>query len=234
MKDSGNAAFRDIRACVFDAYGTLFNTASAASRFRDELGGKLDHLNSLWREKQLQYTWLRTLQNAYVDFSQVTGDALDFAMDRLELKNARLRDGLMARYLELEVFPDVIETLTRLKKAGMKTAILSNGSLSMLRSMVEYNGIRHLLDNIFSAEEVGVFKPHPKIYALAGERLGSEPRALLFHSANAWDAYAAAAFGMRVVWCNRGGQQAERLPGRPDIEVKSLAEVPAILTEGWS
>jgi 2-haloacid dehalogenase len=226
-----NAAFRDVRACVFDAYGTLFDHSSAALRFRDDLGDKIDRLNSIWREKQLQYTWLRTLQDAYVDFWQVTGDALDFAMDSLELRNARLRDRLMSQYLELEIFPDVKGTLTLLKEAGMKTAILSNGSSSMLRSMVEYNSIGHLFDGIFSAEEVGVFKPHPKIYALAGERLGTDPRALLFHSANAWDAYAASAFGMRVVWCNRYGLRKERLPGTPELEVKSLAEVPAIISK---
>jgi 2-haloacid dehalogenase len=224
-----NAAFRDVRACVFDAYGTLFDHSSAALRFRDDLGDKIDRLNSIWREKQLQYTWLRTLQDAYVDFWQVTGDALDFAMESLELKDSALRERLMAMYLELEIFPEVRATVTRLRESGFKTAILSNGSPSMLQAIVEHNGIGHLLDGVFSVEEAGVYKPHPSTYALAGERLGLDRRAILFVSANAWDAYAASAFGMRVAWCNRYRQRRERLPGKPDCELQSLTELPAII-----
>ena len=119
--------------------------------------------------------------------------------------------------------------LARLRASGLKTAILSNGSPSMLRALVEHNGIDHLLDGVFSVEEAGVYKPHAKVYGLAAQRLGLDRSAISFQSANAWDAYAASAFGMRVVWCNRYGQRPERLPGRPDFEVKSLAELPAIV-----
>jgi 2-haloacid dehalogenase len=221
--------FQGIQACVFDAYGTLFDYASAASRCRDALGNKFDRLSSLWREKQLQYTWLRALQGEHADFWQVTGDALDFAMDSLELQDDRLRDRLMALYLELETFPEVRDTLTRLRAHGLKTVILSNGSPSMLRSLVEHNKMDHLLDGVFSIEEVGVYKPHPKAYGLACERLGLDRRTILFQSANAWDAFAASAFGMRVAWCNRYGQRPERLPGRPDVVVQSLSELLAII-----
>ena len=224
-----NPPLQNIQACVFDAYGTLFDYASAASRCRDALGDKFDRLTVLWREKQLQYTWLRAIQGAHADFWQVTGDALEFAMDSLELKDVQLRDRLMAMYLELEIFPEVTATLTRLKASGYKTAILSNGSPSMLRAIVGHNGIDGLLDGVFSVEEAGIYKPHPKTYALAGERLGLDRRAILFVSANAWDAFAASAFGMRVVWCNRYRQRPEKLPGNPDFEVQSLAELPGIV-----
>jgi 2-haloacid dehalogenase len=218
---------QNIQACVFDAYGTLFDYASAASRCRDALGDKFDRLTALWREKQLQYTWLRAVQGAHADFWQVTGDALDFAMESLELHDAMLRDRLMAMYLELETFPEVKSTLTRLKASGLKTAILSNGSPSMLQALVGHNGIGDLLDGVFSIEEAGVYKPHPKTYAMAAEHLGMDRRAILFVSANAWDAYAASAFGMRVAWCNRYRQRRERLPGNPDCELESLIELPA-------
>jgi 2-haloacid dehalogenase len=214
---------------VFDAYGTLFDYGSAAERCRDALGQKLALLTSLWREKQLQYTWLRALQERHADFWQVTGDALDFAMETLGIDDRALRDRLMDLYLRLDAFPEVPGMLAHLKKAGLKTAILSNGSPGMLRAAVESARIGHLLDAVLSVEEVGVYKPHPKVYRLAVERLGIDPAAISFQSSNAWDAYAAAAFGMQVVWCNRYGQRAERLPGKPQREVKSLAELPALV-----
>ena len=213
-----------IRACVFDAYGTLFDYASAASHCRDILGGRLDKLNALWREKQLQYTWLREIQGRHADFWQVTGDALDFAMESLGIVTPTLRERLMHLYLTLDTFPEVSRTLASLKAAGFKIAILSNGSPTMLSAAVEGSGIAHLLDAVLSVEEVGAYKPHPSVYRLAGERLGIAANAIVFSSSNAWDAYAASAFGMRVVWCNRYGQKPERLPGNPDREIKSLEE----------
>ena len=218
-----------IRACVFDAYGTLFDYASAAAGCRDALGDKLDRLTALWREKQLQYSWLRALQDRHADFWQVTGDALDFAMETLDLGNPTLRSRLMELYLTLGVFPEVPAMLARLKAAGLQTAILSNGSPAMLRSAVEGARIGHLLDAVLSVEEAGVYKPHPKVYQLAVDRLGVPSGAIAFQSSNAWDAHAASAFGMRVVWCNRYGQRAERLPGKPDREIRSLAELPALV-----
>ncbi len=218
-----------IHACVFDAYGTLFDYASAAAGCRDVLGDKLGPLNTLWREKQLQYTWLRALQGKHADFWQVTGDALDFALETLGIGNAALRTRLMNLYLTLDAFPEVPAMLERLKAAGLKTAILSNGSPQMLEAAVENAKIGDLLDTVLSVEVVGVYKPHPKVYQLAVDRLGIEANAIAFQSSNAWDAYAASAFGMRVVWCNRYGQRPERLPGRPDREVKSLADLPALV-----
>jgi len=218
-----------IRACVFDAYGTLFDYTSAAAHCLDLLGSKFERLNALWREKQLQYTWLRSLQGQYVDFWHVTGDALDFALETLEIHDVTLHDRLMNLYLTLDVFPEVPSMLERLKASGIRTAILSNGSAAMLDAVVRNAKIDRLLDAVLSVDAVEIYKPHPNVYRLASDRLGIEARAISFQSSNAWDAYAASAFGMRVVWCNRYGQRPERLPGAPDREVRSLAELPALL-----
>lgn len=222
-------ALSGIRACVFDAYGTLFDYASAAAACRDALGDKLGPLNTLWRDKQLQYTWLRALENRHADFRQVTGDALDFALETLGIDDAGLRERLMNLYLTLDAFPEVPQMLEKLKRAGLKTAILSNGTPDMLDAAVKNAKIGHLLDAVLSVEAVGIYKPHPKVYRFAADRLGAEPAAISFQSSNAWDAYAASAFGMRVIWCNRYGQRAERLPGKPDREIATLAELPALV-----
>ncbi len=224
-----NVPLVGVKACVFDAYGTLFDFASAAKGCRDVLGDGIDKLTALWREKQLQYTWLRALQGRHADFWQVTGDALDFALETLGVEKPGLRDRLMRLYLTLDAFPEVPDVLARLKKAGLKTAILSNGSPAMLDAAVKAAGLDALLDAVLSVEAVGVYKPHPKVYQLAVDRLGIPAAAIAFQSSNAWDAYAASAFGMQVVWCNRYGQRPERLPGVPDRVVSSLAELPALV-----
>jgi 2-haloacid dehalogenase len=217
------------RACVFDAYGTLFDFASAAAGCADVLGDKAAAVTALWRDKQLQYTWLRGLQGRHADFWQVTGEALDFTLETLGIGDARLRDRLMDLYLTLDCFPEVPQVLRRLKEAGFVTAILSNGSPSMLADAVAGANLENLLDHVLSVEEVGVFKPHASVYQLAVDRLGVPASAISFQSSNAWDAYAASAFGMRVVWCNRYGQRRERLPGAPDREIRSLADLPRLL-----
>jgi 2-haloacid dehalogenase len=218
-----------VQACVFDAYGTLFDFASAAARCRSVPADRMTALTSLWRDKQLQYTWLRGLQGRHADFWQVTGDALDFALETLALSGPGQRDELMSLYRTLECFPEVPRMLARLKADGFVTAVLSNGSREMLADAVANSGLATLLDHVLSVEEVGVFKPHPSVYRLAVDRLGVPADAIAFQSSNAWDAYAASAFGMRVVWCNRYGQRRERLPGAPDREIRSLAELPALL-----
>jgi len=224
-----NAPLAGVQACVFDAYGTLFDFASAARGCSDVLGDAIEKLTALWRDKQLQYTWLRAVQGRHADFWQVTGDALDFALETLAIEKSGLRDRLMKLYLTLEPFPEVPEVLRRLKTAGLRTAILSNGSPMMLDAAVRESGLSTLLDAVLSVESVGVYKPHPKVYQLAVDRLGTPAAAIAFQSSNAWDAYAASAFGMQVVWCNRYGQRPERLPGKPDRMVRSLAELPALV-----
>ena len=223
------AKLGEIRACVFDAYGTLFDFASATRGCRDLLGDDLDGLTAVWRDKQLQYTWLRAIQGKHVDFWQVTGDALDFALDTLKLDRPELRDRLMQLYLTLDTFPEVPDVLRRLKTAGIRTAILSNGSPTMLDLVVRNAGIEGLFDFILSVEEVGVYKPNPKVYRLAVDRLGIHAPQISFQSSNSWDAYAASSFGMTVVWCNRYRQRQERLPGRPNCELETLSGLPELL-----
>jgi 2-haloacid dehalogenase len=228
--ESGNMApLRGVRACVFDAYGTLFDFAAATRQCRDVLGDNIDRLTTLWRDKQPQYTWLRAAHGLHADFWQVTGDALDFSLETLNLNSPGLRDRLMALYLALDTFREVRDVLSKLKVAGLRTAILSNGSPTMLAAVVKAATLGTLLDEVLSVEEVGVYKPHWKVYQLAVNRLGIPASAISFQSSNAWDAYAASAFGMQVVWCNRYGQRRERLPGSPDREIKSLAELPALV-----
>jgi 2-haloacid dehalogenase len=224
-----NAPLAGVQACVFDAYGTLFDFASAARGCRDVLGDAIEKLSALWRDKQLQYTWLRAVQGRHADFWQVTGDALDFALETLAIEKPGLRDRLMNLYLTLEPFPEVPEVLRQLKTASLRTAILSNGSPMMLDAVVRGSGLSPLVDAVLSVESVSVYKPHPKVYQLAVDRLGIPAAAIAFQSSNAWDAYAASAFGMRVVWCNRYGQRPERLPGKPDRMVRSLAELPELV-----
>ncbi|HME39093.1 MAG TPA: haloacid dehalogenase type II [Steroidobacteraceae bacterium] len=220
-----------IRACVFDAYGTLFDFASAAVRCPAVAQEQRAALSTLWRDKQLQYTWLRTLQGRYVDFWQITGHALDFALDALDIRTSGVREQLMNLYSTLAAFPEVPGVLRSLRQSGFATAILSNGAPAMLDSAVSGAGLTGLFDAVLSADAVGAFKTHPAVYQYALEQLGLPATAVCFQSSNAWDAHAAADFGMRTVWCNRYGQRRERLPGSPDHEIRTLAELPALLQE---
>jgi 2-haloacid dehalogenase len=223
------AKLHGIRACVFDAYGTLFDVNSATASSLGELGDRADALNRLWREKQLQYSWLRAAQGRHADFWQVTADALDFAFDSLGFNDPALRERLMRSYLVLQAFPEVSDALERLKGAGIKLAILSNGTPAMLQSAVQNAKLEALFDAVLSVEQAGVYKPHPNVYRLAVNRLGIAAGEIAFVSSNGWDAYAASAFGLRVIWCNRYGQQPERLPGKPDIVLPSLAQLPSCI-----
>lgn len=218
-----------VKACVFDAYGTLFDFASAAAGCSDALGDKTGAVTTMWRDKQLQYTWLRGMQGRHADFWQVTGDALDYTLDTLALTDPTLRERLMGLYLRLATFPEVPDVLKALKAEGYATAILSNGSPRMLSSVVDGAGIGALLDHVISVEDVGVFKPSPRVYQRCCEAMGVTAAEIAFQSSNAWDAWAASAFGMRVFWCNRYGQRAERMPGKPDAEMRSLAELPELI-----
>src|SRR5712692_6258658 len=152
-KKTDRPAMQGVKACVFDAYGTLFDFAAAARGCRDVLGEDIDRLTALWRDKQLQYTWLRAVQGRHADFWQVTGDALDYALEALDLGNGALRDRLMNLYLTLAAFPEVPEVLRCLNTAGLATAIRSNGSPAMLRAAGDGAGIGELLDAVLSVEE---------------------------------------------------------------------------------
>ena len=223
------AQIEDIDACVFDAYGTLFNVAAAASQCRDALGDKADELSAIWRTRQLEYTWLRSLMDEYVEFWQVTGDGLDYALAVLGIDDAALRERLMEIYMRLDAYPEVKDVLTTVKGGGLRTAILSNGSPRMLTAAVENAGIGDLLDDVFSVDSIGIYKPHPSVYQMAVDGLNVEAGRICFMSSNAWDAAGAANFGFRVVWVNRFGQPRERIPGRHEHEVKTLDALPPLL-----
>lgn len=220
----------DISACVFDAYGTLLDFTSAVRRSRAARQPKAAELVSLWRQKQLEYTWLRSLMGRYADFWHVTGDSLDYAMDTLGMADPALRAELMQLFLQLDPYPEAIETLKRLKAAGMKTAILSNGSVTMLAAGVASAKLREHLDAVISVDEVGTYKPSPGVYARAVERVGAPAaKNICFLSSNPWDAHGAQAFGFRAVWVNRNKLKPERLPGQPEFTADTLADLPGLL-----
>ena len=209
-----------VRACVFDAYGTLFDLHAAARGCIDVLGPRAAPLTALWREKQLQYTWLLAAQSRHIEFDRVTSDALDFALETLEIDSPGLRSRLLERFKTLDPFPEAGQALRRIKAAGLRLAILSNGTPLMLEAAVASANFDQIFEAVLSVEQVGAFKPHPRVYSLAVDILDLPPAAIVFISSNAWDAHAASAFGMRTVWWNRPGQRRERLPGAPDREVR--------------
>jgi len=227
------AVLADARACVFDAYGTLFDVHSAVARHASAIGSRATELSQMWRTKQLEYTWIRSLAGRHADFWTVTGDALDFAMASFGVADpgGALRARLMEAYLSLDAYPEVPEMLRRLKAKGLRTAILSNGSPDMLDRAVRSAGIGELLDGVFSVEEAGIYKPDPRVYRLAVDRLGGVPaERVAFLSSNAWDAAGAASFGFRVVWVNRTKQPAEYgWVLRPAAVLDSLATLPEIV-----
>ncbi|MGA3127295.1 MAG: haloacid dehalogenase type II [Candidatus Korobacteraceae bacterium] len=207
--------------------GTMVQTLARTDCF-----SALQCIAELWRAKQLQYTWLRGLAGHHADFWELTAEALDFALSTLKLDDPALPARLINLYLVLNAYSEVADTLQRLKGAGMKLAILSNGTPAMLTAAAANAGIADLLDAILSVEEVKVYKPNPAVYGLACERLNVSPSRICFLSSNGWDAYSAKAFGFRVLWCNRPGQAPERIPETPDAQIATLAELPDIVL-GW-
>ncbi len=223
---SQNQKIPGIKACVFDAYGTLFDVHSAVGKHRARLGEIAEQVSSVWRTKQLEYTWLRSLMDRHADFWQVTREALDFAFDMHGVEDAELSMDLMDAYLQLTCYPEVPEALAELKERGFEMAILSNGTPAMLEAAVNNSRLQDVIPRIFSVETAGVFKPDPRVYQIAVDELDVKPEEIVFQSSNAWDAAGAAAFGFNVAWVNRFGQSPERLPGKPQIEIKDLSELP--------
>lgn len=223
------AEISNIKACVFDAYGTLFDVHAAAAACRDMLGDKADRLSAIWRQKQLEYTWLRSLMGAYEDFWRLTQDGLDYAMETVEIDDPHIRETLLGLYWELSAYEEVPTVLSQLQQMGLKTVILSNGSPDMLNAAVKSAGISDFLDGIHSVSDVGIFKPDPRVYQMTVDKLNIAPSEICFMSSNAWDAAGAAYFGYQVVWINRFGQTAERLPGKPQAVLSSLHDLPALL-----
>ena len=221
--------FSNIKACVFDAYGTLFDVDAAARHEKDALGENWKSLSDLWRLKQLQYTWLLSLQGNYRSFWDITEDALQFAMKANQISDAKLAARLMQIYRELDCYPEVPETLKTLKEAGIKCAILSNGDMDMLQSAVDNAKIGEYLDAILTVQDVNIFKPHPSVYQLANERLNLPSEAISFQSSNGWDAFSAKDYGFNVIWCNRFDQPDEQIPSAPDHQIKTLNQMLPLL-----
>ena len=231
MTKQATMALTGIEACVFDAYGTLLDVRSATARLAHELDGKAEQVGTLWRQRQLEYTWLRSLMRRHGDFWAVTRDALDHAFGALGLRDDDdLKNRLMDAYLSLDAYPDVAPALAELRRAGMRTAILSNGTPAMLKAGVRSAGIGDSLDAVLSVEDVGIFKPDPSVYQLACDRLGLERDRICFVSSNGWDVAGAATFGFQTVWLNRFDQERDRLPGGPRLILRGLDALPALVT----
>jgi 2-haloacid dehalogenase len=221
--------FPTIGACLFDAYGTLFDVHSAVRQEAGVLGDAADPVSQLWRRKQLEYTWLRSLMRAHADFYQVTADALDHALAAHGIDDRELRERLLELYLTLDPYPEVPDTLDRLRNKGIATAILSNGEPRMLTAATDSANLRARLDDVISVDAVGVYKPDPQVYDLGVQRMGVPAEQTAFVSANAWDACGAAHFGFQVIWLNRFGQRPEHLPGTPKATASTLDAVADLL-----
>jgi len=224
-----NEAFANVKACVFDAYGTMFDVHNPSAQAAGGLDGKAGEVSRLWRQKQLEYTWLRSLMGAYVDFWQVTGDALEVALETFGMPGDELHKELMDLYLTLAAYPDVKPTLEVLQAGGLKTAILSNGSPNMLSSAVTSAGLGDVLDNVISVDDLGIYKPDQRVYQMVVDQMGVKADEVCFVSTNAWDANGAAYFGFNVCWMNRFGVRQEKLPGKFRAIIKGLDELPGVL-----
>jgi 2-haloacid dehalogenase len=211
---------------VFDAYGTLFDVHAAIARHRAAAGPEAERFSEIWRSKQLEYTWTLTLAGHYVDFWTLTERALDFALDRVPSVDRALRAKLLDAYLTLDAFPDALSTLAGLKEAGVRLAILSNGSPRMLTSIVEAAGIGALLDAVLSVDVIRRYKPWPEVYALATDALRVRASDVAFVSSNRWDVMGAVSFGFTAFWVNRSRLPNEYRDFAPLRTISSLAALP--------
>lgn len=220
-----------LKGVVFDAYGTLLDVHGAMQRHADTLPPDWERISQEWRQKQLEYTWVRTLTGPvqHQDFWQITQDSLAFVAARHRITDPAVLDALLAAYRVLPAYADAAATLAALRARGIKTAILSNGEPSMLRDAVEAAGLSALLDAVVSVEDVGVFKPDPQVYGLAASALGLTFPEMGFVSSNAWDAQAAGVAGFRVFWCNRSRQPNEYGLEASATMMSGLADLPALL-----
>lgn len=222
-----------ITTVVFDAYGTLFDVNAAAMEAAKDpahadLAAVWPALTRDWRLKQLQYTWLRAVAGQHCDFWQVTQEGLDWAMEAQGLTNAATRARLLELYWELAAYAEVPAMLKALKARGKSTAILSNGSPDMLGAAVASANIGDVLDAVLSVEDVGVFKPHDRVYELVGQHFGCAKDDVLFVSSNGWDAAGAAGYGFQTAWVNRAGEPVDRLYAKPHHILSDLTTIPEL------
>ena len=219
---------KNIKAIIFDAYGTLFDVNSAAEKCKGKIGDKWEDFANYWRTTQLEYTWLRSLMNRHKDFWKITEDSLDKSMKFFKIDNS-MRNDLLDLYKVLSPFSEVKETLNKLKKKDFKLAILSNGTPSLLGNLVENNNLENIFDDIFSVEEVGIFKPDSKVYELPVNKYNIKKDEILFLSANTWDVSGGGNYGYNSVWVNRNKNIFDNLDYQPLDEIHVLSELLEII-----
>ena len=219
---------KNIKAIIFDAYGTLFDVNSAAEKCKGKIGDKWEDFANYWRTTQLEYTWLRSLMNRHKDFWKITEDSLDKSMKFFKIDNS-MRNDLLDLYKVLSPFSEVKETLNKLKKKDFKLAILSNGTPDLLRNLVKNNNLENIFDDIFSIEEVGIFKPDSKVYQLPVNKYNIKKDEILFLSANTWDVSGGGNYGYNSVWVNRNKNIFDNLDYQPLDEIHDLSELLEII-----
>jgi 2-haloacid dehalogenase len=219
----------EVKAILFDAYGTLFDLRSAVTPHAARLGDRMDRLSTLWRQKQIEYTWTGSLRNAYRDFDTITRDALAFALASEKISDTGLASALLDSFYALAPYPDADATLRALKARGLHLGILSNGTPAMLSRLIERQPFAGLIDPVISVDTVKVFKPDHRVYQLGVDTLGLEPKQIGFVSGNAWDAGGAAGFGFRVFWLNRADQPGEYGLAERATVLSALEKVTAAL-----
>ena len=219
---------KNIKAIIFDAYGTLFDVNSAAEKCKGKIGDKWEDFANYWRTTQLEYTWLRSLMNRHKDFWKITEDSLDKSMKFFKIDNS-MRNDLLDLYKVLSPFSEVKETLNKLKKKDFKLAILSNGTPSLLGDLVKNNNLENIFDDIFSVEEVGIFKPDSKVYELPVNKYNIKKDEILFLSANTWDVSGGGNYGYNSVWVNRNKNIFDNLDYQPLDEIHDLSELLEII-----
>ena len=215
---------KNIKAIIFDAYGTLFDVNSAAEKCKDKIGDKWEAFANYWRTTQLEYTWLRSLMKRHKDFWQVTGDSLDKSMKVFNIDNS-MRNELLDLYKILSPYPEVPEILKSLKEKDYKLSILSNGTPSLLNELVKSNNLENLFDDVFSIEEVGVYKPDSKVYDLPIKKYKIKNNEVAFLSANTWDVSGGGNYGFNSIWVNRNNSIFDNLDFKPEHQIKSLKEL---------
>ena len=219
---------KNIKAIIFDAYGTLFDVNSAAEKCKGKIGDKWEDFANYWRTTQLEYTWLRSLMNRHKDFWKITEDSLDKSMKFFKIDNS-MRNDLLDLYKVLTPFSEVKETLNKLKNKDLKLAILSNGTPSLLENLVKNNNLENIFDDIFSIEEVGIFKPDSKVYELPVKKYNIKKDEILFLSANTWDVSGGGNYGYNSVWVNRNKNIFDNLDYQPLDEIHDLSELLEII-----
>ena len=212
------------KAIVFDAYGTLFDVNSAAEKSKDKIGNKWENFANFWRTTQLEYTWLRSMMKKHKNFWQITEDSLDKSMETFQIDKS-LRNDLLSLYKELSPYPEVKNVLENLKKKSFKLAILSNGTPELLNHLVKSSDLENLFDDIFSVEEVKIYKPDPKVYDIPVNKYKVSKGEVTFLSANTWDVSGAGNYGYNSIWVNRNNSVFDKLDYKPKNEVKNLKQL---------